>query len=338
MDRRLFLKILGASSVGSAAYGCGAGYERFFDLEEDMRAAVPITENYVNSICRLCSAGCSIRVRVANGDVLSITGNDLSPINRGNVCLRGVAGVHRHYITKRIKNPKSLKGGKRSGNFEELEWSEALKIVSESLQNLRNSGNPHKTARLSGYNRGLTNRLFESFFQSYGSPNYLMIDPNQGVRTVLELMHGERGGYMGYDLENSNYILNFGINLFESSASPVWHNWVYGYLRRERREGRAKLVHVAPMGNITAYKSDEWIRIRPGTSGALALGIANVLIRRNLLDKDFVNSQTFGFENWTDANGVQHSGFKDLVLDKYDTGSVSTITGVAILTIEEIAQ
>jgi anaerobic selenocysteine-containing dehydrogenase len=164
----------------------------------------------------------------------------------------------------------------------------------------------------------------------------MKIVPDAGVQSVLKLMHGESGN-IGFDLEKSNYILNFGVNLFETSSSPVWHNRLYGYLNREREGRRAKLVHIDSIANITAYKSDEWIKVNPATAGALALGIANVLVRRGLYNSGYVRSNTFGFEDWTDSKGVSHKGFKNILLDEYDPRTVSKITRVPIRDIERLA-
>ncbi len=98
------------------------------------------------------------------------------------------------------------------------------------------------------------------------------------------------------------------------------------------------MVQVDTRFSITAAKADEWVPIRPGTDGALALGIAYVIINEELYDKDFVAQRTFGFEDWTDEEGVQHIGFKTLVLRDYAPSQVEAITGVPAETITRIAR
>ena len=94
---------------------------------------------------------------------------------------------------------------------------------------------------------------------------------------------------------------------------------------------------VHPRLSLTGVKADEWIPIRPGTYGALALGIANVIINTQLYDADFVRDFTFGFEDFVDAEGVQHQGFKSLVLETYTLERVSSITGISTDKIARIA-
>ena len=98
------------------------------------------------------------------------------------------------------------------------------------------------------------------------------------------------------------------------------------------------MVQVDTRFSITAAKADEWVPIRPGADGALTLGIAYVIINDELYDKDFVAQRTFGFEDWTDEEGVQHIGFKTLVLRDYVPSQVEAITGVPAETITRIAR
>ncbi|MCK5032567.1 MAG: molybdopterin-dependent oxidoreductase, partial [Calditrichia bacterium] len=90
--------------------------------------------------------------------------------------------------------------------------------------------------------------------------------------------------------------------------------------------------------NLTAANADRWIPIRPGSYGALALGIAYVLIREELYDGDFIRTRTFGFEDWKDRKGQKHLGFKSMILGNYYPEQVSNITGVPSETILEIAR
>jgi anaerobic selenocysteine-containing dehydrogenase len=139
-----------------------------------------------------------------------------------------------------------------------------------------------------------------------------------------------------YDINNSNYVLTFGGNFLESSRNLIGYLGATAFMRRGRPQ-RGKLVAVHPRLSLTGIKADEWVPIRPGTYGALALGMANVIINSNLYNEDFVRDFTFGFEDFEDANGVTHQGFKSLVLETYTLERVSAITGVTTDVIARIA-
>ena len=88
---------------------------------------------------------------------------------------------------------------------------------------------------------------------------------------------------------------------------------------------------------MTAAKCDEWVPVRPGTLGALALGIAYVLISSGAVKQDFVDKWCFGYEDFRDDQGKTHMGFKRMVLEQYTLARVADITGVDSGTIAKIA-
>jgi anaerobic selenocysteine-containing dehydrogenase len=111
-------------------------------------------------------------------------------------------------------------------------------------------------------------------------------------------------GHIGYDLENTNYVLSFGVSLLEGSWSPVWQMRSFADLQQSRPGRRIKIVQVDTRFSMTAAKADEWLPVRPGTDAALALGIAHVIVRDGLQDQAFLRDHGFGFEDWVDDPGT----------------------------------
>jgi anaerobic selenocysteine-containing dehydrogenase len=112
----------------------------------------------------------------------------------------------------------------------------------------------------------------------------------------------------------------------------------YGIFRRGRPAQRGKLVQIEPRLSITGIKADEWIPIQPGTEALMALGIAHMIIKEGLYNQEFIFDHAFGFENWKEANGREHLGFKEFVLSEYDPNVVSKRTGVPIDTLIRLAR
>jgi anaerobic selenocysteine-containing dehydrogenase len=138
------------------------------------------------------------------------------------------------------------------------------------------------------------------------------------------------------DIANSNYVMTFGGNLLESSRNVIAYLGATAFMRRGRPQ-RGKLVTVHPRLAVTGVKADEWIPIRPGTYAALALGMANVIINSGLYATDFVRDYTFGFEDFEDAEGKKHKGFKSLVLEDYTLERAAAITGISSEIIARLA-
>jgi anaerobic selenocysteine-containing dehydrogenase len=148
-----------------------------------------------------------------------------------------------------------------------------------------------------------------------------------------KLMVGSEGP-MAYDLENADFILSFGAGLVEGWGSPGRMINAWGIWREDPLKGKTKIVQIESRASNTASKADQWVAPIPGTEAALALGIAHVMVKEGLYDTKFVKGHAFGFEDWTSANGKDHMGFKNLVLQKYSPVDVARITGVDY---EEIA-
>ena len=141
--------------------------------------------------------------------------------------------------------------------------------------------------------------LMARFMEAYGSPNHLgnSARGSEGILKGHFFTMGVRD-FLAIHWEEVNYVLSFGASLLEASRPALRNLWGYGFLRRGRPGVRGKLVHIEPRFSMTASKADQWIPINPGTDGALALGIAYWIIKEKKYDQQFIDSHTFGFEDW----------------------------------------
>ncbi len=335
VNRRDFLKFTGGAVTGIAVSGAGVQtVSNLMHAVEEPIFPAPGQERWIPSICQQCPGGCGILVRLVGERAVKIEGNPLHPVNRGTLCPRGQSGLQVLYDPDRIKGPMKRIGQRGSGKWQEIGWEEALNIVSSKLLDIRSKGGPHTLAIVSGESRGLMATLLERFLDAFGSPNFLKgtSDASGETETAHVLTHGISHP-LGYDLEKANYVLSFGTGLIEGWGSPVRAMRAYGALRQGRSGARAKIVQIESRLSTTGAKSDEWVPVHPNTEGAMALGIAYVIISERLYNREFIERKTFGFEDWTDEKGVVHTGFKNLVLKEYSLNSVSKITGVPVETI-----
>jgi anaerobic selenocysteine-containing dehydrogenase len=340
LTRRAFLKMAGGGTAAAALYELGpkAPLLRALGLEEQA-AAQAHQEVWRSTICQQCQAGCGLLVRVVDGRAVKIEGNPLHPSNKGKICPKAQAGLQVLYDPDRIKGPMRRAGERGEGRWEPISWDEAIGQVVNRLAELSDGGKPHTVVFLTGRVLGQMEGLIARFCQAYGTPNHITHNSISAAATEVAhwLTQGQRG-FLGYDWERTNYLLSFGVSMLEAWRPTVRNVKAYGHMRRGRPYRRLRMVQVDTRFSITAAKADEWVPIRPGTDGALALGIAYVIINEGLYDKDFVAGHTFGFEDWTDEEGVQHIGFKTLVLRDYAPSQVEAITGVPAETITRIAR
>ncbi len=340
VTRREFITVLGVAAGGGAlAYAPDLASSAFrLAWGEDWVEVPGGPERWVASLCRQCPGGCGIRVRLVGDRPTKIDGNPLHPVNRGKLCPKGQAGLLPLNDPDRIKGPLQRAGARGAGKWREITWEEATKLVVNQLKAMRGSNSAHKLALLDGDENGLTKMLWERFMRQYGSPNYLPIPAglDNGTVDAFYLMHGHQDAVV-YDMEMANYILSFGADFLQSFWSPAQVMRAYGYLRRDRSL-RGKVMQVESRYSISAAKADEWIPVKPGTEGALALGMASFIIKEGLYDKAFVEQHTFGFEDWRDPSGVEQQGFKNLVIQNYSPGAVAEITGIPLESVLRLAK
>lgn len=290
-------------------------------------------DTYKTSVCTLCPGGCGIQVRKIMDRAVKIDGLPEHPINQGKLCPLGLSGLQFLYGPSRVKSPMKRTGKRGEGKWQEISWDEAISAVTKKLKELREKDKPHSVAWVSGADKGTIPQLIGRFLTAYGSPNFIRPPSvHDAYELTAYLMQGQEGS-VAFDIENSDHVLSFGTGMLQGWGSPVRMLNIYG----EKRDSK-KIVQIESRLSDTAAKADQWVPIKPGTEGALALGIAHVMIKESLYKKSFINKSAFGFEDWTDDNGTRHIGFKTLVLKDYDPEIVAEITSVPKSTIEKLAR
>lgn len=288
------------------------------------------------SACLNCPARCGIQGRVVDGRLVRITGHPFHPMSRGGVCPRGIAGVQMLYHADRVASPLLREGPRGAGGWRSASREEVLGVLADRLGTLRTAGRPEALALLAGYCAGTMQDLWRRFLLCFGSPNYVGDDYDDGTDAVMALVHGLRRR-PSYDLERAELVLSFGAPLFESWWSPLQAFVAFADPARAE-ERRPRFVQVDTRFSRTAARAQEWVGIRPGTHAVLALGIAYVLIRDELIDADFLARHVSGFEDFTDERGRPQEGYRSLVVRHYRTEEVSATTGVPVERITSLAR
>ncbi|MBI4549169.1 MAG: molybdopterin-dependent oxidoreductase [Ignavibacteriae bacterium] len=334
IKRRDFLKLFSAASGAVILGGCG--FDDTFALPDELLEKLkkgPGIETWKNTVCRLCPGGCGIRVRLIDDVPVYVKGNPIHPVNQGGMCPLGLNALHLLYNPDRVRSPLKRTGKPGEGKWQQISWDEALKTISDALVKLRNEGKAHQVSFLGHNEHGLMHEFIARFMKAYGSPNYYQFSSFQNDGIAYSLVQGH-SQIPSYDFLNATLILSFGANFLEEGYSPIYYTKLYSH----HQDRGTRYIQIEPRISLTAANADRWIPLRPGTYGALALGIAYVLIREELYDAEFVRTHTHGFEDWTDRSGEKHLGFKSIVLGNYYPERVSEITGVSSETILEIAR
>lgn len=349
VGRRRFIKIAGVSAAAGAAAtlaGCASYGSREHKLPTDKEGVEHWGREageWIASCCNMCGGQCGILCHVVDGVVEKIQPNNWNPNNYGNIssdffdgyteeygcaeggaiCPKGNAGIMQLYDPDRVQRPRKRtnprKGRSEDPRWQEISWNQAIAEIAEKLDALRRAGEAHKLLWWSE-DHSFTH-IQADFCMLFGTPNYSMHSNLCDVarKASFKMAMGDERPLA--DFINARYILLFGWN----PTSAI--KWVYlPRILTHGIERGARLVVVDPYLSDTAAKAHEWVRIRPGTDGAMALAMAHVIIRDKLYDREFVEQWTVGFRE-----------FSEYVKDK-DPRWAEEITSVPSRTIERIAR
>ncbi|NQT46256.1 MAG: molybdopterin-dependent oxidoreductase [Candidatus Omnitrophica bacterium] len=330
LTRRNFIKL----SAASAAVVTGAKdifgkpvLSGVLKLKEAGKDYSPVTgkeRKIIPSACWQCVARDAIICYVEDGKLVKIEGNPEAIRNKGKICAKGQAGINQVYDPDRILYPMKRVGKRGEGNWKRISWDEALDELTARMKKLRDDGHPEKFMFHYGRMKGSDDKIIKSnFLPAFGTKtigNHTSIC--EGAKwTAQELTWGKH--YDVNDMPNTNMILNFGSNILEAHTSHIQ----IAQRTIEAINGRGvKLVTFDVRLSNTAAKSTEWIPIKPGTDGAVALAMANVVMEEGLYDEDFINT-------WTNVTVVQ---LKDHLI-RYTPEWAEGISGVPASKIRSLA-
>ena len=285
VSRRDFLKLASVGAATTAVLtGCGPA-SRYVKREPYMRMP-EYTYNglstYYATTCRECAAGCGLIVRTMQGRALKVEGNPEHPVNRGKTCPRGQVTLQGLYNPNRVRGPIQHKRGEALYNAEfqntpaNISWDEASQVVADALKD--SAG----VAFLMGTTSDHLFDLVSDLATAIGAPAPIrfgvgsMFDGQATLSRAAEDLFGQ-AGLPFFDIANSDLVISFGANFLETWLSPVAFNLAYANMRRGNPKRRGYFIQFEPRMSSTAAKADEWIPIRPGTEGLVALAIGRLL-------------------------------------------------------------
>ncbi|MBU6489953.1 MAG: molybdopterin oxidoreductase family protein [Burkholderiales bacterium] len=238
-----------------------------------------------------CPDTCALRVTVADGRVVKVTGDPDHAPTQGVLCTKVSRYPERVHHEQRLTVPLKRVGPKGAGRFEPIGWDEALGYAAERLSEVARRAPeailPYSYAGTMGLVQGES--IAQRFFHKLGASR---LDRTICSAAGMAGLKYTYGGALGMHLEffeESELILIWGANPITSSL----HFWTRA---QEAKRRGARLVAIDPYRSLTAEKCHQHIALRPGTDGAFALGMMNVLIAEDLIDHAYVAAHTVGFE------------------------------------------
>jgi anaerobic selenocysteine-containing dehydrogenase len=239
-----------------------------------------------------CPDTCSMVVTVDEGHVTQVRGNPDHPFTRGGLCIKVTDFPHHIYAEDRVLTPLRRVGAKGAGEFESISWDDALDEIATRYRAIIDE---HGAEAILPYsylgNMGVLNGLTvgDRFFNGLGTLVSERTFCDAGGITAYIMTLGPTAAVDPESLVHSRYIIIWACNVLSNNL----HLWPF--IEEAQRRG-AKIVCIDPVAHRTAKKADWHIPIKPGTDGALALAMMNVIITEGLHDKEYVDAHTVGFD------------------------------------------
>jgi anaerobic selenocysteine-containing dehydrogenase len=360
MDRRDFIKLTAITGTSATLASCGNPEHQLirFVPDEDV---VPGVAEWKPSVCPMCAAGCGINVRVMEADVETtrggqagvvkmavakkLEGNAKDPISQGGLCARGQASIQITYHPDRLTHPMKRTGARGTGAFKEITWDEAIVELTGQLDALAASADQNSLAFLTRPHRGRRTALAAAFLKSFGAP--APIGCELFADDVLRRANGISFGHEQLptiDFARSRFAISFGADFLGTWNSPVAQSVSYAAMRQGRPGVRGAFVQVESRMSLTGASADEWVPVKPGTEGVLALGLAHVILASKLRPADAgragaaIDGWSSGLPDYTPARVEQLSGVGSKKIERLARTLVEQQPAVAFIAGPPLAQ
>ena len=253
-----------------------------------------------------CHGNCGMELFVKDGKLIRVEGDDDHPFNQGRACPRVLAMKQYTYHPDRITTPLKRVGERGEGKFAPISWDEAFDTIERKFKDIRDQHGAESVIFAQGTGRDIGGAI--SFLAySFGSPNWCQLGLSgqscftprlaamksiMGDFSVLDAAQFSEKRYADPEYKFPEVIIVWGQNPTAGCADGFFGHWIVDCMRR----GGSKIISIEPRHNWLTSRSEYHLQIRPGTDGALAMGMLNVIINENLYDKEFVDKWTFGFD------------------------------------------
>ena len=284
-------------------------YSYASDPEYGHVSSQKIPDRWVSTTCGYCSVGCGMLLGVKDGRAVSVRGNPSHPVNLGKLCPKGLSEHHTLSASNRAKHPLL----RRNGKLERVSWDEALDTMAERFRDTQARYGPDSVGVIS------TGQLVTEEFYTLGKLVQLGLGTkNYDGNTTLCMASAVSGYKRSFgsdgppgayeDLRKADVIFLIGANIADNHPILCQH---------VEANAKKTLIVADPRVTKTAMMADLFLPLKPRTDIALINGLIHVLIRTGLINREYIEKHTTGFEEL------------EKFVAKYTPGYVSQITGLS---------
>lgn len=293
--RRSFIKGAAALTASGMLAGCSA---QMTELEDVSGASQAGTENIYQGVCRgFCTGGCALNLHVRDGVLVRTSAASMSDPAYQRICVKGLSEMYQVYAADRLQYPMRRTGERGSGEFERISWDEAISEIAETWQKIIEESGPQAIATFtdtgnnaflgSGIMAMTAGSMISRFKRAFGFSAVDSVN-DRAATFAISRMYGSDGICQSnepVDYKNCK-------TLFIWSAFPAIAQVQTVHFFNEARENGTKIIYIDPIYNPSALIANEWIPLKPGSDGALAMGMANAILENGWQNVEFIKGHT----------------------------------------------
>ena len=247
----------------------------------------------VRTVCFDCHSKCGVILTVdtEKNEIVRVQGDKDCPVNDGILCVKAFSAQEIHAHPDRLKYPLKRAGARGEGKWDRITWTEALDIIEKHIREAIEKYGPQSVIISQGTGRG-SNHFLDRLNNTWNGggkvwPTHVCLLPNLAQTHVTwgRMFHPHEA----CDYRNAGAIVMWGTN-------PIRSRQYSGLRIMDAKRNGAKVVVVDPVFRDIAAKADEWVPVRPGTDGALALCLCNLMFESGAYQKALPM-----FKRWTNA-------------------------------------
>lgn len=249
-----------------------------------------------------CHGGCGVVAHIRDGKLVKLEGDPDHPWNQGRLCARALAMTQYVQHPERLRRPLKRVGKRGEGHWEEISWDEAFGLVEKKMKAIREDYGPESVIFSMGTGRdigpwicmlayafGSPNVMFALSGNACYTPRFAALDTVQGDYSVFDAGQWFPDRYDDPRFEVPACMIVWGYNIPATCPDNLFGHWIIDLMKRGTR-----IISIDPRISWFASRAKHWLRLRPGTDAALAMGFLNVIVSEDLYDHEFL-------EKWTNA-------------------------------------
>ncbi len=261
-----------------------------------------------DTICPYCSVGCTLTLDLREGKILRVRGMDGVGVNEGDLCGKGRFGFDFIYSEGRLTKPLLRK----NGEFQEVDWEEALYYIAERLRDIKETHGPEKIGAIGSARTTLEDDIMLArFFREVLGSDNIDSSARLGYAWALKGMEDTLG------IKSNPVSLNSPIGkevvlVLESDITST--HPIFGLKFLEAMHEGTEVIVVDPRKTKLARRGNRWLRNRPGTITPFLYGITHLAMKEGVHLKKDITAE--GLDELEDG------------LREYTPGKVSELTGI----------